>query len=115
MLIYTLNRGGRICACQPRSTGEGEGFWDEGGENRRTIPDMIARYFSTLISLANFCSSVSKNEPVEAAGLSETATTTPFRQTGEEDILRLQGRRRDTAGAEEEGEGRVRSGLVLPS
>ena len=73
--------------------------------DRRTIPERIATYFRTAISLANLFSPGSRNE-VEAAGLSETATTTPLRKPGD-DIPR---RGWYMEGVEEEGrgEGRVR-------
>jgi hypothetical protein len=59
-----------------RNTKEGDG---------RTIPERMATYFLTTISLANLFSPGSTNE-VEAAGLSETATTIPLRKPGD-DIL----------------------------
>ena len=59
------------------------------GENkigdRRTIPERMATYFLTAISLANLFSPGSTNE-VEAAGLSERATTIPLRKP-RDDIL----------------------------
>ena len=51
--------------------------------DRRTIPERMATYFLTAISLANLFSPGSTNE-VEAAGLSETATTIPLRKPGDD-------------------------------
>jgi len=51
--------------------------------DRRTIPERMATYFLTAISLANWFSPGSTNE-VEAAGLSETATTIPLRKPGDD-------------------------------
>jgi len=47
--------------------------------DRRTIPERMATYLLTAISLANLFSPGSMNE-VEAAGLSERATTIPLRK-----------------------------------
>lgn len=58
----------------------------KGNERRgdgRTIPERMATYFLTVISLANLFSPGSTNE-VEAAGLSETATTTPLRKANDD-------------------------------
>lgn len=59
----------------------------------RTIPERIATYFRTAIFLADSFSSGSTNK-VEAAGLSETATTNPLRKP-EDDI----GQRQRSTGA----------------
>ena len=63
----------------------GRGVWETKEEDRRTIPERMATYFLTTISLANLFSPGSTNE-VEAAGLSETATTIPLRKP-RDDIL----------------------------
>ena len=80
ILIHTLNRQGRegeLCVSATFISGdEGVGETKEG--DRRTIPERMATYFLTPISLANLFSPGSTNE-VEAAGLSETATTIPLR------------------------------------
>ena len=79
----------RFCARQPRLSTEvdeetsGRRNTKEG--DGRTIPERMATYFLTTISLANLFSPGSTNE-VEAAGLSETATTIPLRKPGD-DIL----------------------------
>jgi hypothetical protein len=54
-------------------------IWRTEEGDRRTIPEMMATYLLTAISLANLFSPGSTNE-VEAAGLSERATTIPLRK-----------------------------------
>ena len=87
VLIYTLNGGRekRAYVCVSATFDGTEGLGGRG-KDMRTIPERMATYFLTTISLANLFSPESTNE-VEAAGLSETATTIPLRKP-EDDIPR---------------------------
>jgi hypothetical protein len=108
VLIHTLNGEKRRKSFCVSATFNG-GHRNERREDMRTIPERIATYFRTAISLANLFNPGSRNE-VEAAGLSDTATTIPLRKPRDD----IRGRGWYMEGVEEEGR-REGEGALCPT